>query len=149
MSADLIDATDFLPTICEATGTTVPVELKIDGRSFLPQLRGEKGNPREWLYAWYNPSGGPTAKAEFAHDANYKLYVDGRFFAVAKDENEKSPLADAALDATALAAKAKLQAALRQYEGERPEIFSKQGEKFGGESGENAEGTKKKVRKAK
>ena len=52
---DLIDATDFLPTICEATGTPIPAELKTDGRSFLPQLRGEKGNPREWLYAWYNP----------------------------------------------------------------------------------------------
>ena len=42
---DLIDATDFLPTICDATATPVPAELKIDGRSFLPQLRG-KGNPR-------------------------------------------------------------------------------------------------------
>jgi arylsulfatase A len=46
---DLIDATDFLPTICEATGVPVPAELKMDGRSFLPQLRGEKGSPREWL----------------------------------------------------------------------------------------------------
>ena len=60
-----------------------------------------KGQPREWLYAWYNPSGGATAKAEFAHDAQFKLYTDGRFYAVDKDDNEKSPLADAALDAGA------------------------------------------------
>ena len=91
---DLIDATDFLPTICEAAGVPVPADLKIDGRSFLPQLRGEKGNPRDWLYAWYNPSGGATAKAEFAHDASFKLYTDGRFFSVQKDDWEKSPLAD-------------------------------------------------------
>ena len=142
VSGDLIDATDFLPTICEATATKIPDELKLDGRSFLPQLRGEKGSPRDWLYAWYNPSGGPTAKAEFAHDANFKLYTDGRFFAVAKDDLEKSPLADEALDANAKAAKVKLQAALKQFEGPRPEFFAKQGQAFGGETGEDANGNK-------
>lgn len=139
---DLIDATDFLPTICDATAVKIPAELKLDGRSFLPQLRGEKGQPREWLYAWYNPSGGAKAKAEFAHDANFKLYTDGRFFAVAKDDLEKSPLAEGALDDTAKAAKAKLLAALKQFEGPRPEFFAKQGQAFGGETGEDANGNK-------
>ena len=142
VSADLIDATDFLPTVCEATATPVPAELKIDGRSFLPQLRGEKGTPRDWLYAWYNPSGGPTAQAEFAHDAQFKLYADGRFYAVAKDDNEKAPLASDALEAGAKAARAKLQAALKQFEGPRPEFFAKQGQAFGGETGEDAAGNK-------
>ena len=140
---DLIDETDFLPTICEATATPIPAGLKLDGRSFLPQLRGEKGQPREWLYAWYNPSGGATAKAEFAHDAQFKLYTTGRFYNVAKDDNEKSPLADAALDAAAQAAKAKLQAALKQHEGPRDEFFVKQSQNFGGETGEDADGNKK------
>ena len=142
VSPDLIDATDFLPTICEAAAVRVPADLKIDGRSFLPQLRGEKGTPREWLYSWYNPSGGPKAQAEFAHDANFKLYTDGRFFAVQKDDLEKSPLADSALDADARAAKTKLQAALKQFEGARPEAFVKQSKKFGGETGEDASGNK-------
>ena len=127
---DLISATDFLPTICEAANVPVPAALKIDGRSFLPQLRGEKGNPRDWLYAWYNPSGGATATAEFAHDASFKLYTDGRFFNVQKDDKEKSPLADSALDADAKAVKAKLEAALKQFAGPRPEFFVKQGEIF-------------------
>ena len=139
---DLIDATDFLPTICDATATPVPAALKVDGCSFLPQLRGEKGSPRDWLYAWYNPDGGAKAKAEFAHDARFKLYTDGRFYAVAKDDNEKSPLG-AALDAQAQAAKDKLLAALRQFEGPRPEYFAKQSRLFGGERGEDAEGNKK------
>lgn len=143
VSSDLIDAVDFLPTICEATGTPVPADLKLDGRSFLPQLRGEKGNPRPWLYAWYNPSGGAKAKAEFAHDARFKLYTDGRFYAVDKDDWERSPLVDAALDAKALAAKAELQAALKQFEGPRPEYFVKQSQPFGGERGEDAEGNQK------
>jgi arylsulfatase A len=149
VSTDLIDATDFLPTICEATGVAVPAELKIDGRSFLPQLCGEKGNPRDGLYVWYNPSGGPTAKFEFAHDASYKLYADGKFFNVAKDDLEQSPLADAALDAEAKAAKVKLQALLDQNKGPRPEAVAKMGKPFGGETGEDSDGNKTEKGKAK
>ena len=123
---DLIGAVDVLPTICEAAGVTVPAELKIDGRSFLPQLRGEKGAPRDWLYAWYNPAGGAKAQSEFAHDDTFKLYTDGRFLNVQKDDVENSPLKESGLDAAAQAAKAKLQAALKQFEGPRPERFAKQ-----------------------
>ena len=139
---DMIDVTDFLPTICEATGVPVPADLKIDGRSFLPQLRGEKGDPRDGLYVWYNPGGGPEAKFEFAHDQNFKLYADGRFYNVAKDDLEKSPLADPALDLDAKAAKVKLAALLKRQEGPRAEFFLKQGQKFGGETGEDANGNK-------
>ncbi len=142
VSKDLIDATDFLPTICEVTGTPIPGDLKLDGRSFLPQLRGEAGHPREWLYAWYNPSGGAKAKAEFAHDAQYKLYADGRFYAVEKDDNEKSPVDEAALDPSARAAKTRLQAALKEFQGPRPAQFVKQTRAFGGETGEDPDGNK-------
>jgi arylsulfatase A len=147
VSSDLIDASDFLPTICEATRTTIPAELKIEGRSFLPQLRGEKGNPHDWLYVWYNDNGGPKAKYEFAHDANYKLYSDGSFFEVKKDDLENSPLTDNVLDVKAKAAKVKLQAALKQFEGPRSEYFVKQGEDRKGENegeGNSGEGKKEK-----
>ncbi|HSU66001.1 MAG TPA: sulfatase-like hydrolase/transferase, partial [Tepidisphaeraceae bacterium] len=140
--ADLIDATDFVPTLCDATATPVPAELKLDGRSFLPQLRGEKGNPRDWLYAWYNPSGGAKALFEFAHDAQYKLYTDGRFYAVEKDDTEKSPLADAALDAGEKTERVKLQSALDQFAGPRDDAFVRKAQRFGGERGEDANGNK-------
>jgi arylsulfatase A len=149
ISGDLIDPTDFLPTICEATATPVPPELKIDGRSFLPQLKGEQGRPREWLYSWYNPSGGPKAQAEFAHDARYKLYADGRFYGTDRDDLEKSPLAPDSLDAPAQAAKAKLQAALNQFAGPRDPEFIKKSQPFGGEAGEDAKGNKKPLEPAK
>ena len=143
---DLIDPTDFLPTICEAASVPVPGDLKLDGRSFMPQLRGEKGTPREWLYSWYNPSGGPTAKAEFAHDARFKLYTDGRFLNVESDEMETQPLADSALDAEAKAAKAKLQSALDHFKGPRPEAIAKQGQAFGGEGDDGKKKGKGKVK---
>ncbi|NUQ64622.1 MAG: sulfatase-like hydrolase/transferase [Pirellulales bacterium] len=138
VSPDLIDATDFLPTICEVAGAPLPTGVKIDGRSFLPQLKGEKGRPREWLYAWYNPDGGVTAKAEFAHSAEFKLYADGRFYNVAKDDKELTPLADASLGAREKQAKVSLQDALRQFAGPRDEYFVKQGRPFGGEAGDGA-----------
>lgn len=144
VSADLVCSTDFLPTLCEIGGATIPTGLKIDGHSFFPQLRGEKGNPREWLYAWYNPSGGPEAKAEFAHDARFKLYSDGPLFNVQADDKEKQPLADAAFDGEARAAKAKLQGALDRFKDARPEAIAKQGEPFGGEG---EAGNKKKTMK--
>ena len=139
---DLVDATDFLPTICEAAGITAPLNPNIDGRSFLPQLRGEKGNPRSALYAWYNPAGGATAKREFAHDSQYKLYTTGECYDVAKDDLEKSPLVGDALDDSAKAAKARLQAVLNEHAGPRDEAFVKQTQAFGGESGEDASGNK-------
>jgi arylsulfatase A-like enzyme len=47
--ADLVDLSDFFPTICELTGAKMPAE-KIHGRSFAPQLLGKPGTPREWIH---------------------------------------------------------------------------------------------------
>lgn len=46
---DLVDLSDFLPTLCELTGAKLPDE-KIHGRSFAPQLFGKPGKPREWIH---------------------------------------------------------------------------------------------------
>ncbi len=46
---DLVDLSDFLPTLCELTGANLP-EQRIHGRSFAPQLLGKPGNPREWIH---------------------------------------------------------------------------------------------------
>jgi arylsulfatase A len=122
--------------------------VSFDGRSFFPQLRGEGGSPREWRYTWYNPSGGAKAKAEFAHDHRFKLYADGRFFDVAADELERHPLDPKSLDAPAGAARTKLQGALDQFKGPRPEAIEKQGQPFGtGKSGAKKPGNKGKNRK--
>lgn len=124
--SDLVDFTDFLPTLLEAAGIDVPADLPVDGRSFLPQVRGENGRPREWIYAWYSRNGGPTG-VEFARDQRFKLYGDGRLFDAAADTMEKNPLDRRALDATATAARAKLQAAIDGYRGTRPAEIARQG----------------------
>jgi arylsulfatase A len=118
VSHDLIDSTDILPTICEAAGVALPADLKIDGRSFFPQLRGEPGSPREWYYCWYAPQG--TFVGEFAANHDFKLYRDGNLFDLRKDLEEESPLNLAELSAPAAAAKAKLQLVLDQFQNARP-----------------------------
>ncbi|MEC9107547.1 MAG: sulfatase-like hydrolase/transferase, partial [Chloroflexota bacterium] len=40
VSSDLVDSTDFLPTIFEAAGIEYPENYIVDGRSFYPQLTG-------------------------------------------------------------------------------------------------------------
>jgi arylsulfatase A len=120
VNADLISVTDFLPTICEAAGVSAPE--KCDGVSFLPQLRGETGTPRPWLYHWYSPRQSKDATVrEFALDLGHKLYRDGQLFDLKADPLEKTPLPkESAPDA-----RKKLQAALEQFAGVRPAELDK------------------------
>ncbi|MBN1342893.1 MAG: sulfatase-like hydrolase/transferase [Phycisphaerae bacterium] len=122
---DLVDSTDFLPTICEAAGVKVPVELKIDGRSFLPQLRGEEGRPREWYYCWFAHQG--RLRGEFAANQRYKLYRTGDFYDLANDPDEKHPLKVGSLEGEAAAAAKVLQSALDRYKDARPGNLSAEG----------------------
>jgi arylsulfatase A len=55
---DLVDFSDFVPTFSELAGAKMPEGIAFDGHSFAPQLRGEKGNPRDWIFVqlgarWY------------------------------------------------------------------------------------------------
>jgi len=126
VSQDLIDSTDFLPTLCEAAGAAIPTALKLDGRSFLPQLRGEKGVPREWTYCWFAREGGPQATFEFAMNQRYKLYRSGEFIDLVHDPEEERPLAAGAIDEGARATQKRLEAALDRFSGPRPAKFVSQ-----------------------
>ena len=46
---DLIDFSDFLPTLCELAGAPPPT-AELHGRSFAPQLFGRRGTAREWVH---------------------------------------------------------------------------------------------------
>jgi arylsulfatase A len=120
VNGDLIASTDFLPTLCAVAGVPLPASLPPDGRSFLPQLMGEPGQPREWLYVWYARNGGPEANFEFAMSTTHKLYRDGRLFTLTTDPFEQRPLTVANLTGDDAAAAKTLQAALDQYTNARP-----------------------------
>ncbi|MBC8356744.1 MAG: sulfatase-like hydrolase/transferase [Planctomycetes bacterium] len=120
---DIVDFSDFLPTMCEAASVSVPTSQGADGRSFLPQLMGKQGKPREWIYVWYARNGGPKG-AEFTRNQRYKLYRSGKFYDVEKDVLETKRLDQSALSSKVQAIRDKLQAALDQYSDARPEKFA-------------------------
>jgi len=120
VNADLIASVDFLPTLCEAAGTAVPAALQIDGRSFLPQLLGQPGQPRDSYYLWYARNGGPSATFEYAQSVTHKLHRDGKFYDLTADRFETKPLPLARLTGRAAAEAKKLQAVLDQYAHARP-----------------------------
>ncbi len=125
VNADLIASVDFLPTVCAAAGTTVPAALRIDGRSFLPQLLGQKGQPRDSYYLWYARNGGPSAMFEYAQSVTHKLHHDGTFYDLTADRFEAKPLPLASLSGQAAAEAKILQAVLDQYAHARPEHLAR------------------------
>ena len=119
--SDLVDTTDFLPTFCEVGGIKVAPTVQGDGRSFYAQMRGEKGHPRDWIYAWYSPRQGESTRVEeFAFNHRYKLYRSGKFFDLGSDLDEKNPLSVGGLMGEAAKAAEILHAALEQFKGARP-----------------------------
>jgi arylsulfatase A len=107
---DLIEFTDFYTTFAEAAGIKLAKKDPIDGRSFLPRLHGEKGNPRDWVLCHYQPYWNKQP-GQFARTERFKLYRDGRFYEVPQDLREQNDLAN---DKTGKAARQKLQAFLDQ-----------------------------------
>jgi len=118
---DLIDFSDFLPTICEAASVEVPSSLKIDGKSFMPQLLGEKGSPREWVYCWYSRSGREKRAKVFARNHRYKLYQSGKFYDISRDTEERHPLNIDELDKKDKDVNKMLNNVLKQYGNRRLE----------------------------
>jgi arylsulfatase A-like enzyme len=93
VNADLIDSTDFLPTIAAAGAVKPPRNTVFDGVSFLPQLLGQLGTPRQWQFCHFDPLPGDGklgySLIRYARTQRYKLYEDGRFYDVPADELEK------------------------------------------------------------
>lgn len=117
VNSDLIDASDFVPTLAAMAGEEPPEGWHLDGQSFLPQLLGNAHpKPREWCFFWYDPRPGWDKEAYtrhiFALDHKYKLFNDGRFYDIAGVGMREEKLDDNGLSADAAASREKLQAAI-------------------------------------
>lgn len=97
VSSDLIGFSDFFATLADLTDQSMPDGDHFDGRSFLPQLFGGAGNPRDWIFVHYDrdPSLAevPFPRVRFARTKRFKLYSDGRYFDVPRDWDENHPIA--------------------------------------------------------
>jgi len=89
-----VSSIDFLPTICEVVGSQAE---KVDGRSLLPLLRGNKmpERPLFWHYPHYSDQGGKPAGAVRLGDWKLiEFYEDGwgELFNLAADPGEQRNL---------------------------------------------------------
>jgi len=107
VSTDLVDISDVFPTFAALAGATLPANKVIDGRSFLPQVRGQAGQPRDWVFV-------QLAKMWYVADRKWKLTQNGELFDLSDAPfTEKLVPADTK-DAAAITARKRLQAALDQ-----------------------------------
>ncbi|MBX2878121.1 MAG: sulfatase-like hydrolase/transferase [Saprospiraceae bacterium] len=116
---DLVDFTDMLPTICEASGIAIPDSLDLDGQSFLPLLKGEETTTRSWIYSWYSRSGELEKARVFARNQQYKLYDSGEFYEVPADYLEENPIPLDSLNAEQQEIATELKAVLDHYAARR------------------------------
>ncbi|HEX5470381.1 MAG TPA: sulfatase-like hydrolase/transferase, partial [Lacipirellulaceae bacterium] len=102
---DLIDFSDFFATLAELAGAPLPEGEKLDSRSFVPQIEGKKGSPRDWVCVeLYHKS--------YVRDGRFKLTSDGDLFDLSHAPFEEIPVAKDTTDPAAIAARKKLQAVL-------------------------------------
>jgi arylsulfatase A len=103
--ADMIDFSDYVPTFAALAGAKLPENVIIDGQSFLPQIKGQKGTPREWAYV-------QLARMWYVRDMNWKLNEKGELYDMSGAPFEEKLVPTDSTDPVALAERAKLQAAL-------------------------------------
>jgi arylsulfatase A len=107
VNANLIDSTDFLPTFAELSGGQLPVDRVFDGRSFLPQLRGQAGPPRPWIF-------NQLASMWYVREADWKLNQAGELFDMRQAPFLETLVPTDSPDPLASAARTRLVGALAQ-----------------------------------
>ena len=105
--ADMIDFSDYVPTFAAVAGAKLPENVIIDGQSFLPQIKGKKGTPREWAYV-------QLARMWYVRDMNWKLNEKGELYDMSGAPFEEKLVPVDSTDSVAVAERAKLQAALNK-----------------------------------
>ena len=127
----LIDSSDILPTFADLAGAKLPTNKVIDGRSFLPQLMGKKGNPREWIFI-------ELGNKWYVRNAKWKLNREGELFDMSNAPFQEKLVSNHAENKETSAAYSLLQTALKSLSPEKGILDNADG------SGRHASNVKKK-----
>jgi len=103
---DLVDITDFYATLADVAGAKP--QPPRDGVSFLPQLRGLRGTPRQWAFVLFDrndcikwrqcvkrdvaPPVNLRQGAFWARTERWKLYGDGNLYDLRNDPRERKAI---------------------------------------------------------
>jgi arylsulfatase A len=98
---DLIDFTDFFPTFAELVGAALPQDRTMDGRSFLSQIKGQVGKPREWVYV-------ELSGQRYVRNERWKLTGTGEMFDLKDAPFAEIPMPADTANPAAIAARKRL-----------------------------------------
>ena len=107
VNKDLVNFTDMHSTFLELAGAKAPEGLKFDSVSIAPQLRGEKGMPREWAYVQLGPHW-------YVRNQGWKLNESGELFDMSDAPFVEKLIEPAADTEASKAARARLSAVLTE-----------------------------------
>ncbi len=101
LNENILDSSDLLPTFAEITGAPLPENRIIDGKSLLPQLKGETKPQRTWSFielggSWY------------VREAGWKLNEKGELFDMKEAPFNEILIPADSKDAAAIAARERL-----------------------------------------
>ncbi len=96
VSGQMVDLTDLYATLAAAAGDGAAAAAS-DGFDLVPSLVGGKAPRREAIFMDYAGEWWPLDTVKYVFDARWKLYHDGRFYDLAADPFEETPLTLASL----------------------------------------------------
>ena len=102
---DIVSFADPYVTFAEIAGAKLPDGVKPDGQSIAPQLRGEPGTPRAWVYV-------QLGAHWFVREPGFKLNEAGNLFDMSDAPFVEKPIAPEADTEQSKAARQRLAAAL-------------------------------------
>jgi arylsulfatase A len=104
---NLIDFSDFFATFATLAGAPLPEGVKIDSHSFAPQIKGEQGTPREWVYVELNGRA-------YARDSRFKLTNRGDLYDLSEAPYKENLVPRDTTDTAAVSSRKRLEAVLGQ-----------------------------------
>jgi arylsulfatase A len=104
---DIVNFTDMLATFVELAGAHPPAGFTYDSHSIAPQLRGEKGQPREWAYVQLDAKW-------FVREQGWKMTESGELFDMSEAPFAETLIPTSADTEASKAARQRLAAVLAQ-----------------------------------
>ena len=94
----LVDASDFVPTLAEIAGAKLPEGIVLDGKSFAGQILGKKNTERDWIFVELGNKWYVRNNQWKLNNANELFDMSNAPFEEKKiDESNKNPESEAAL----------------------------------------------------
>ncbi len=107
VNQNFTDASDLLPTFAEIAGAPLPENRIIDGKSLLPQIKGETKSPRTWAFTQLGAN-------YYVREAGWKLNQAGQLFDMKNAPFEEILVPADSKDEAAVTARKRLSAALAE-----------------------------------